>query len=367
MGSIYLLDLTEDLKPKGEPRPLTPLKSYLLGLAWTPDGRDIIFSFGFMADMSLWKVSAFAAGEPEPLPVTGEYPTISRSGNRLAYQRAVCDTNIWRLSLSAPGVAAGDPSRFIASTRAEQSAQYSPDGKRIAFESRRSGPLGIWVSDADGSNAQQLFSRSGKDCGNPNWSPDGQRIAFYSNLEGNIHIYIIRASGGKPVRLTVGSSEDYGPSWSRDGNWVYFASNRTGRLEVWKVPSGGGKEIQVTRNGGETALESPDGKSIYYTKEYPSLGLWKMPLSGGEESQVLPSVLGSDFSLVKEGIYFIPGPPLRKSSVQFLSFATGEVKTVAPMSAPSFGGLSFSPDGPSLLFSQLDDVVSDLMLVENFR
>ena len=133
------------------------------------------------------------------------------------------------------------------------------------------------------------------------------------------------------------------------------------------MPSGGGKEIQVTRNGGETALESPDGKSIYYTKEYPSLGLWKMPLSGGEESQVLPSVLGSDFSLVKEGIYFIPGPPLRKSSVQFLSFATGEVKTVAPMSAPSFGGLSFSPDGPSLLFSQLDDVVSDLMLVENFR
>jgi hypothetical protein len=81
MGSIYLLDLTEDLKPKGEPRPLTPLKSYLLGLAWTPDGRDIIFSFGFMADMSLWKVSAFAAGEPEPLPVTGEYPTISRSGS----------------------------------------------------------------------------------------------------------------------------------------------------------------------------------------------------------------------------------------------------------------------------------------------
>ena len=90
-----------------------------------------------------------------------------------------------------------------------------------------------------------------------------------------------------------------------------------------------------------------------------------MPLSGGEESQVLPSVVA--FSLVKEGIYFIPGPPFRKSSIQFLSFVTGEVKTVAPMSAPSFFDLSFSPDGRSLLFSQIDEVISDLMLVENFR
>ncbi len=262
---------------------------------------------------------ASGAGEPEPLPFTGEgiYPTVSRSGNRLAYQNALCDTNIWRLSLSDPGVAAGAPSPFIASTRAEQSAQYSPDGKRIAFESERSGPTGIWVSDADGSNTVELFSRSGRFCWTPTWSPDGQHIAFNSNHEGNFDVYIIRASGGKPVRLTTNSADDGYPSWSRDGNWIYFASNRTPRWEVWKVPTGGGKEIQVTRNGGQTAFESPDGKSIYYTKEFPSSGLWKMPLSGGEESQVLPSVVGHDFSLVKEGIYFIPGPPLRSLPSSF--------------------------------------------------
>ena len=32
------------------------------------------------------------------------------------------------------------------------------------------------------------------------------------------------------------------------------------------MPAGGGEAVQVTRNGGETAFESPDGKSIYYTK-----------------------------------------------------------------------------------------------------
>ena len=186
-------------------------------------------------------------------------------------------------------------------------------------------------------------------------------------------IYILRASGVKPVQLTFDSSADFSPSWSRDGNWVYFASNRTGRTEVWKVPAEGGKEIQVTRNGGETARESPDGKSIYYAKggyarvRETGVGLWKMPLSGGEESQVLQSVAWDAFYLAKEGIYFIPGPAYTKSSIQFLSFVTGKMKTVAPMSASQYTGLSVSPDGRFLLFSQIDEVVSDLKLVENFR
>jgi len=207
-------------------------------------------------------------------------------------------------------VAAGAPSPFIASIRAEEAAQYSPDGKRIAFQSERSGVNGIWVCDADGSNTVELFSRSGKVCGTPRWSPDAQRITFDSNLEGNFDIYIIRASGGKPIRLTTDPADDGGSSWSRNGNWIYFASNRTGRWETWKVSAGGGEAIQVTRNGGETAFESPDGKFIYYTKGDMSGPLWKMSVSGGEEGQVLPSVVAHAFSLVNDGIYFIPGPPL---------------------------------------------------------
>ena len=117
------------------------------------------------------------------------------------------------------------------------------------------------------------------------------------------------------------------------------------------------------------AFESLDGKSVYYTKgDTVSRALWKMPVSGGEESQVLPSVVRRAFSLVNEGIYFIPEPGTdRKSSIQFLSFATGKVKTVAPMSGPPSEGLSVSPDGRSLLFSQMRRSGSDLMLVENFR
>ena len=93
-----------------------------------------------------------------------------------------------------------------------------------------------------------------------------------------------------------------------------------------------------------------------------------MPVSGGEESQVLSSVVFRAFCLVNDGIYFIAEPDADgKSSIQFLSFAAGKVKTVARMSGTSSEGLSVSPDGRFLLFSQLDEAGSDLMLVENFR
>ena len=140
---------------------------------------------------------------------------------------------------------------------------------------------------------------------------------------------------------------------------------------MWKVSAGGGLAIQVTRNGGFTAFEPFNGQSIYYTKgDYSfgvSTGLWKMPVKGGEENQVLSSVAMRAFFPVEDGIYFIPDPGIDgKSSLQFLSFATGKVKMVAPILRPR-EGLSVSPDSRSILYTQLDEVGSDLMLVENFR
>jgi Tol biopolymer transport system component len=365
--NIYLLDLNEDLKPKGEPRQLTFMKDFSYRPAWTPDGQEIIFS----SSGSLWRIPVSGGGKPEQLPfAAGEAsnPAISRIGNRLAYTRIVYDRNIWRLPLSNSGAAGGPPARFIASTRLDYSPQYSPDGRHIAFTSDRSGVSAIWVSDADGSNPVELFSHAGT--ASPSWSPDGQRVAFDSDLEGKRDIYVIRARGGKPVRLTTDPADHFVPSWSRDGNWIYFASTRNARYEVWKAPAGGGEAIQVTRNGGFAAVESLDGKTIYYKRGLleDSLALWKTPVSGGEESQVLPSVAWRAFTLVNDGIYFIPEPSADgKYSIHFLSFATGKVKTVAPIPGPPRWGLTVSRDGRYLLYTQIDEDSSDLMLVENFR
>ena len=98
------------------------------------------------------------------------------------------------------------------------------------------------------------------------------------------------------------------------------------------------------------------------------MGLWKVPVSGGEESQVLQSVRWRAFTLVSEGIYFIPEPSADgKCSIQLLSFASTKVKTIASLPRLTYQGLTLSPDHRYMLYSQIDEDNADLMLVENFR
>jgi hypothetical protein len=75
-------------------------------------------------------------------------------------------------------------------------------------------------------------------------------------------------------------------------------------------------------------------------------------------------------AVVDSGVYFVPVQ--QRTSIQFLSFATNQVRPVAsaekPVDGPGpNGGLTVSPDGRWILCSQFDQAGSELMLVENFR
>jgi Tol biopolymer transport system component len=224
------------------------------------------------------------------------------------------------------------------------------------------------VCDAGGSNPVQLTSLDAH-TGSPRWSPDGEHIAFDSDSDGKWAVYIISANGGKPRRMTSGPASNDAPSWSRDGRWIYFVSDRTGEDQLWKMPVGG-EAVQVTRNGGATGLESADGKTLYYAKRRFGTSLWKVPVNGGEETQVLESlVYEGNFAVVDSGIYFIPTAPAgaTSSSIQFFSFASGKIRSIAATERPARFGLTISPDGRWILYTQIDQSDSELMLVENFQ
>lgn len=204
--------------------------------------------------------------------------------------------------------------------------------------------------------------------GGPNWSPDGSHIVFDSNKEGQFEVYTVSAAGGEPRRMTNHPATDGVPYWSRDGAWIYFLSTRSGARQLWKLPAGGGEPVQVTRNGGYYALQSADGRYLYYGKTAlePS-ALWRMPVGGGEETEVLPSVTFLNFDVCADGVYYIPRVTSGASTIHYLSFATGKNAPVHRLTGALNYGLTVSPDGRTVLYTQVDRQSSDLMLVENFR
>jgi Tol biopolymer transport system component/DNA-binding winged helix-turn-helix (wHTH) protein len=358
----------------GEPRRLTFDKASIHGLTWTPDGQYIVFSSDRIGSRRLWKIPTSGA-DPEPLSVGQENafePALSRDGRGLAYSRVLVDMNIWRYAASNATGRRELPRKLIASTERDQAPNFSPDGKKIAFASRRSGSYEIWMCDGDGSNPVQLTTfSSSAEVGTPRWSPDGEQIAFDFEPEGNVDIYVLRIDEGRPVRLTTSSSDDQAPTWSRDGHWIYFSSDRSGNNQIWKMPALGGPAVQVTKGGGYSpAYESPDAKSLYYSKDFMASGVWKVPLSGGQETLVLDQPAGGFYGywdLVDNGIcYYNVGT----KDIEFFEFATKHVRRVAtPLEPPirANPGFSVSPDHRWILFAQKDQSNADIMLVENFR
>ncbi|MGH9938993.1 MAG: hypothetical protein ACREAM_22365, partial [Blastocatellia bacterium] len=364
----------------GASRQVTFDNSRIQSLRWLPDGAHLIYASNRAGSFQLWKI-AESGGTPEQVTSAGSGPTdvaISPDSSRLAFAQTHFDTNIWRLELpsGSASIAAGRGGRwtqFIASSRTDDSPQYSPDGLRVAFASGRSGNEEIWVCSSDGSDARQVTQMRGPSTGSPRWSPDGRELAFDSRLFGQADIFVISAEGGQPRRLTNDAALDVAPSWSRNGRWIYFSSMRSGARQIWKTPAQDGEAVQVTRQGGFDSFESSDGKYLYYTKQRETAGVWRLPLEGGAE-ELVPGLEGVKehrvWILTDQGLYFAVSTSADVHLLRFYSFTTGRVTDVASLQKkPVYGppGLAVSPDGRSILYVQRDSSSSDIMLVENFR
>lgn len=376
VGEVYLVSVEG-----GEPKRLTFDGLGISNLTWAAGGNEIVFSSRQGGGKSrLFKIPMIG-GTPQWLAASGndaQYPAFSQQGDRLAWTQNTDQVDIFRLALKGKlettSPVTDQPSTgLLASTASEASPRYSPDGKRIAFVSNRSGSEEIWVGDSEGEKPIRLTSFRGPLAGSPSWSPDGKQIVFDCRPEGNADIFVVSSEGGQPRRLTFDPAEDIVPSWSHDGEWIYFTSHRSGRLQVWKIPANGGDAIQITQQGGFEAVESADGQWLYYAQDRGSSFIWRVPINGGQEAPVYDyrqKTYTRMWTVTNAGLYFAVAESLSRSNISFYNFSTGKVTVAAEISGRlpgSVSGLSLSTDGKWLLVPQIVRRGSDLMMIENFR
>ena len=363
-----------------QPRIIKELSGGLKGLGWLPDSKGLLFAEQHTGvehealhelDLATGAVRDRMVGPNSPFG-----GAFSVSAGRLAYVLNSDDkANIWRgdlLHANTPRV------KLISTTRDQTCPRYSPDGKHIAFTSNRGGAPEIWMSDPDGQNIVQLTNLKSLVAGSPYWSPDSTRVAFdatHKTPEGQIRVdvYIVNISERLPRKLTTGTPEAATPSWSHDGKWIYFQGGDDGMAgeRIYRVPPQGGKAEVLTMARGFWPLESADGKSLYFVENSgTSFTLHVASLSPtGTESLVEgmpPMSFVANWDVVPGGVYFFPTNDIL--TLHYFDFGTKKERSVLRISGGgAWLGLSVSPDGRYVLYPELDDYRSDIMLVENFH
>jgi hypothetical protein len=134
------------------------------------------------------------------------------------------------------------------------------------------------------------------------------------------------------------------------------------------MPEAGGAAVRVTKHGGQRPAVTSDGKFVYYAKGRDEV--WRIAPGGGEETRVIAGVedpFHGRWAPVEKGLYFVQrtGP---KRVLKFLDYNTGRVGEVMPLYKPwDVFALALSPDRRSVLYSQTDHGMRQMLMIENFR
>jgi len=176
----------------------------------------------------------------------------------------------------------------VATPLAVRPAQYrgprlSPNGQYLAVEILDGDDASnIWIYDLSGKSEIRRLTQTGKHNKRPVWTPDSRKVAFESDRDGDWGIYEQPADGSElPVRLTTGKNkaEQYPESWSSDGKTLTYVDVPNSNWDLWSFSRDSGATALIAGGTGNQfgSVFSPDGKWVAYTDNASNFGIRVQP------------------------------------------------------------------------------------------
>jgi Tol biopolymer transport system component/predicted Ser/Thr protein kinase len=216
--------------------------------AWSADSKRILFVSNRTGFRNIWEIEV-ASGRLRQItsgPSWDQFPIVSRNG-RLAYVSFGHEVDLHSVQYETR-----DEARVTFTSHENYFPSFSPDGRRLVYQSDRTANNEIWLRNADGSE-RNLTNQASADL-TPEWSPDGREIVFVSNRGGKAQVWIMDSEGGSqrlftshavPAPLAGWSSGGIAPRWSPDGGSIAFIATTDRGNALWVADRDGGNARSV--------------------------------------------------------------------------------------------------------------------------
>jgi Tol biopolymer transport system component len=227
-------------------------------------GSLVYISGGVQADQRrlVW-VTRNGAEQPVAAPGRAYVypPRLSPDGQRVGVGITEEESQVWLYDFSRETL-----NRFTFEGQVNLNAVWTPDGKWIAIQSNREGPLNIFWQRADGSGGLEHLITSEYNNFPMTWSPDGQLLAFAEiNPTTGYDIWVLRMSDRKALPFIRTPFNESAARFSPDGRWLAYISDESGRWEIYVQPyPGPGGKWQISTEGGTEPTWNRNGRELFY-------------------------------------------------------------------------------------------------------